>query len=133
MLISSGHRTSLPTCIPALYQPHSTRRAPPCSILTSLPGSMDGGKAGGDVDSSGDQTRSTTTTLSPPSTGIEPDSSMAHDHMEIDLKNGESASGGRPKKLRRGGTNDADVICVIAVRGANAHRALRGKLVERYG
>jgi len=58
---------------------------------------------------------------------------MAHDHIEIDLKNGESASGGRPKKLRRGWTQDADVICVIAVRGANTHRALRGKLVERYG
>ena len=94
---------------------------------------MDGGRAGGGVDSSGDQTRSTPTTLSRPSSGGEPDGSVAHDHIEMELKNGESARGGRPKKLRRRWTQDADVICVIAVRSANAHRAPRGKRVERYG
>ena len=113
--------------------PLSTRRAPPCSVLTSLPGNKDGGRAGGDVDSSGDQTRSTPTTLSRPSTGGEPDGSVAHDHIEMDLNNGESARGGSPKKLRRRWTQDADVICVHAVRSAYVHRAPRGQRVERYG
>jgi len=94
---------------------------------------MDGGRAGGDVDSSGDQTRSTLTTLSRPFTGREPDGSVTHNHMEMELNNGESASGGRPKKLRRRWTQDADVICVHSVRSANAHRAPRGKRVKRYG
>jgi len=102
-------------------------------LCPSLPGNKDGGRAGGDVDSSGDQTRSTPTTLSRRSTGGEPDGSVAHDHIEMDLNNGESARGGSPKKLRRRWTQDADVICVHAVRSANVHRAPRGQRVERYG
>jgi len=94
---------------------------------------MDGSRAGGDVDSTGDQTRLTPTTMSRPSTGGEPDGSVAPNDKEMDLNNGESASGGRPKKLRRRWTKDADVICVHAVRSANAHRAPLGKRVERYG